>query len=564
MSIRNETLEDILTATQSNGVQLPLVKSTYNSDNALEVHSASDLDDMATGGVITVNAKLAIVLMVPLVITSVKFIVNDGAELTISSYGNAAFVLVYTLSDDWVTLNNGTFRTFLVKLSSTSGATLVNSNSTNSTIPAVSMISTLVNSFHLGEINSTGVVIIHSFFIDWLSGFKITDTFLVTFAHATFGRLTTPAVSDSAITLKSKYPGTFSMTGTNGRFESTESFLRVDPGIESENIIVNNSPFRGAMFDTSAGSSGSFVSISDDSISLTSLLVEDSAGIARFTFTGPTLFINQSVNITGFVTNGGYNGVLTIESTDGTSYFEGRIESTVVLFGSIESGDFTSDRVTISEVGTAIVDGDSFTLKNDGVINYYGGYTAYNSLVNSFQINAGFLGTAVGVWDKTPINGKDVRLTVISSTSEQPSKSLGSVIVNANTQTTDTSTTSQWVKFNLDGLATPCSNIERWSVVNNDTGALRIDDKIDFVGGAIISLSVSSSGGGQLFEFRLVKNDLPLPDNVVIQRTLTSSAGNIMLQVPVNGTKGDIFDCEVRNVEGTSLMTVISMSSAIK
>jgi hypothetical protein len=144
------------------------------------------------------------------------------------------------------------------------------------------------------------------------------------------------------------------------------------------------------------------------------------------------------------------------------------------------------------------------------------------------------------------------------------SQNIGSCIVSNNATNTVINTVNTWTDLNLNASAVAGTNIERWSLTNTTTGELRYDGLEPFKGVFTANLSASSVGGTQDFQFRVVKNGSPLSDNVVSERSTSSSTGNSGYISPCTAVNGDLFIMQVQNITGTSDILFKHLSILVK
>jgi len=234
--------------------------------------------------------------------------------------------------------------------------------------------------------------------------------------------------------------------------QSDESILCLEPDLgDSSRIEVSGVITVGAgeLFESTGGSTGTFTAVADAAVPAESITsVTDSSGIARFNFTAPpTLFVNQEVVISTFVTNTAYNGTFIITAT-GANFFE----SSAIDFGSDETGSFLSNSVTLTDTTTTLSDGDTLVIDTTLSTDYDGGATVYNQLTNSFQINSTFVATEAGAWDTGPINETDPRVLSVGNPGAQDSQIIGFGEVNANATAT-TATDGVYAAIDVSGFA---------------------------------------------------------------------------------------------------------------
>jgi len=339
----------------------------------------------------------------------------------------------------------------------------------------------------------------------------------------------------------------FTITNASG------SALRIDPAIPdfarievTGNILDNVGQ---TLFDISGLSgreTGTFTGASDASLSSTSITsvsagtVNAGGNLARFNHGGALGgYLHQIVTVSGYTTNGGYNVTGRVVAST-AAYFE----ILEVLFGSDESGGtFSADSTQLTDVGTALQDGDTMHVDTDLSVDYDGGTYVFNVGTDTVQINRPFTATQTGTWSTSGINHMDARVIALNNPGFAPSRYIASLLMSDNTDASSFSSTPGTLV--LTGLAEG-TVIERFKLLNAETAEMiymgnePIDTFINYQGVLI------GDGAGQPYGIEYYKNTgagwAQLPD--VIPAT-TASIGNdaigtfISIGVPVSLVKGD-------------------------
>ena len=134
-----------------------------------------------------------------------------------------------------------------------------------------------------------------------------------------------------------------------------------------------------------------------------------------------------------------------------------------------------------------------------------------------------------------------------------------------NTTVTSIGTISTFEDLNLNALAVAGSNIELWSLTDTTTGELTYNGLQDFSGELIASLSCTSTGGVQEFEFRVVVNGAATADAVIASVEMSSSPKIVVALIsPISIVTGDTVRLQVQNVDGTSDVLVSDISLAVR
>lgn len=528
----------------------------------LEIFTAADLDAIASGGVITVSSELQLIFKDD-VVTSNRF-VTDGASLRMGGAGSS-FSLTYTGTGDFLSGTGGiTIRTGISLISGSTG-TLWNMNvPTNTTV--IHQNANWVNWDNHGTIKG-GIVLFQNInLISWALPVVLDSNDFVGFT--TIGTLLPPSSGHMIEVVNQEREGSILrftdvvavLTGT------TTTIFKVDPAIlESTQMRVLSSGIvgGGGNFETSDGANGTFASVTDVSVVLTTIdSVTDSSGVARFNFTvGPTLFVNQEVDISNFVTETSYNQTGFITAV-GAGFFE---IASIAFTDDDATGDFSSDSVELLEVGTALLDGDTLVIDTTAGTQYDGGATVYNQQVNSFQINRTFLINRAGTWNTSGIDQTDPR--VLST----DSKYIGSAFANnlSTATTISTNNTFNDINFGVGGAGlVVASNTERFKLIDEVACIFEYIGNEPFSGGIAYDYSMISGGGTQEFRFNWNKSTdggsvfNVLADDVESLAEVGSDSIQVSKGQPVRLNNGDQLKPQVtRNAGGSSItMQYISIN----
>ena len=332
-----------------------------------------------------------------------------------------------------------------------------------------------------------------------------------------------------------------------------ESFLDIRPDIGNGSAIriVDNS-FNGAGPVFTTGTTGSITAFANAAISSTTITsVSDSSGVARFNFTGPTVFVNQEVVLSGYTTNTAYNTTGIISATDGTTFFE--ISS--IAFGTNESGGaFTSASVTVTDAAHGLSETQGLCVKNS--LDYDGGATIYNVQTNTFQINRAFVATETGTWDTGSLVITEPRLFGLINTSDLPAQKVNSRVIGSWTAQDNVAVTTiitqgelGYVPFNLGNLVTEGIDIQRFKVIDINTGRMKYIGREPFDGLLTAVTSCASQGAAEEFRFRATINDV---NGTVSANEIRNDVTETTLLVPLSLVNGDEIQVEVGNFGGTS------------
>lgn len=401
------------------------------AEGLVEVFVADDIDDLATSGVITVatGENLTFDIKTAQVISATRFVLEGTAELR---FRTSLADGVYGYSGTGTMISGSSSRVSFYNIVLVSVSTGKFIEVTNSGLNI--QLCAIIGFSSLGSIENGANLVIHqSDFVDCDAGFVFTNMDVVNIDRLA---VTLPSMTGNLFDIEpaTNRLGNVVVSGVGGGVGSN-SILGVSPAIKLNSLISvsDNLIQTGTLFDVSGGITGTFTAVSSSSIPSESITgVTDSGGVARFNFTvGPTLFINQEVDLIGFSTST-YNVTGLITAT-GSGFFE----IPFVAFVADDTGTFSGDSVTLTDTATALVDGDEVIITTDNNIRYDGGATVYNQLINSFQINRTFIDTQTGTWDTSGIDETDPRVISVNNPGFPDSTVKAEIIVSGNVIITD-------------------------------------------------------------------------------------------------------------------------------
>ena len=542
---------------------LTFITTSLVGFNEIEVRSASDIDDLATGGVITITDELTITIKTPSIVSSTRFVFSGFGSLTIKS-DNSGSVPTYTYS------GTGTFVSgpgnFIVNSS-----VRMQSSSTGTLMAVTEGVLQLVDSLFLGwddlgtATNAAAVDLAKCLFSDWGAPLVIESAASLTVD--TIGSFAWPTGLNLIETSDPRQAmATISVSGLAGEVEASAHIIRIDPDlVDSTSVVfIGNAFTGGGLFDISGGSTGTFTAVADASVASTTITsVTDSSGIARFNFSvGPTLFVNQEVTNVDFIENTTYN-IAGIITAVGAGFFE--IARITFTGSEVSVGSFTSDSVTLTDTGTTLSDGDTLTISSDVATDYDSGATVYNQLTNTFQINRAVTGAnpQTGTWDTAGIDQSDLRIIAKTNPAIVDSANIGCAFVNNNSTPVGTIVNNTFtdIVFGTTGTALiECSNTERWKLIDELNGTFEYTGKEPFNGAIDYNYSVVSSGGAVEFRFKWQKDTgsgfADLTDNVEALAQVGGTASSITKTQPLTAIRGDKIKPLVTRNTGTSAITV--------
>jgi len=302
-----------------------------------------------------------------------------------------------------------------------------------------------------------------------------------------------------------------------------------------------------------------------------------------------TAMANADVSITSFVdspTSPGVNVQANI-----ASYSNVKVGQTIL----IDSGPYVGNQVVLtvssnqlsfefvsvfSTGSSALMQRTRFTTSANHQLcnwetNTISGTTSYNGTKEVLEVegssNTTFLlaiefisDEGTGTMISTPRTGFDSGVNISACGDEPDSQRIGTVIVVGNTATTVISTIDTWTDLNLNSSAVLGSDTEKFDSLNTSTGEVTYNDTRPIKPSGVASISAVSSGGSQQFKFRFVVNGLVTSDGVEASSEIGGDAVAIPLQSPLSLVDGDDVRIQVKNVDGTSNITIQNLSSTIR
>lgn len=246
-----------------------------------------------------------------------------------------------------------------------------------------------------------------------------------------------------------------------------------------------------------------------------------------------------------------YDGLKTITRVDAT---ERKIDIAAAFTGTA-AGVIASTRFT-TPAPTDITEG---SLAHVASASYNLSASVLFVTNTTFDLPVAFVGDdGAGTVEVNARTEKSIGVNLKANGDVKDSKSVGTGIVMANVAVTAIAAQPAWtdLTFAGPGLMAAGSDIERWEVANAATGELRLLGE-NFNGTGSAKISAVSSGSAQRFQFRIVKNGLPMADGALATDGLTGVTDQLTVDAPIVGAvAGDLFRVQVQNIDGTSSLVV--------
>lgn len=556
------------------------VKRSVFPSEMVEINTSAQFEALASGGVITVTGNLTLILNVDVVTATVFDIVAGDLKLISLNDKNFIYIgtgTVFTLtgtsaqlavqSIDMVAASTGTWFDVTGGVTPTPQITRVD-------LINITIIGGTLGTFQRGAEFPRGPVLLanNSQIVNRLGGFVLSDTFTtmndVGVTQLSGGTSSGTFAEVKTTTATGVSSGSFTFNNSISNLAAGETLFRVDAGYSEfssvliQGVQVDLLTGSGDLFDTTGGT-GTFTAVADASVTATTTNVTDSGGVARYNFAvGPTLFVDQRVTISGFVTNTIYNQTALI-TTVGVGFFE--VDYTP--FGTTESGgSFLSDSVTLTDTGTVLIDGDTMFLDTSGATDYDGGAIVYNKLTNTVQVNRAYDPSGddpqAGTWSQEGLDQKNSLVLVSSNPQFVDSKYIATAFVNANATANGAIVNNTFTDmvFGTGGSALiEGSTIERWKLIDEVNGTFEYTGREPFDGLITFDFTMTSSGGTVLFRHKVVHDVgagfVDLPDAVEAETAVGSNERPATKTFPLAAVTGDQIKPQITRNSGTSGIT---------
>lgn len=363
------------------------------------------------------------------------------------------------------------------------------------------------------------------------------------------------------------------VTGRVSTFISADAFLAVSispvdifdisPTVNAAaSMRINNvrNLGTGDFFTTgSTASISAFANADPASVAVTS--VTDNSGVAVFTTTAVHGLTVEDVVVHTTFSEGTYNGTFVVSKVTSTTEYEVTLSEINVSFVATGTGTLQNKRVLVTSTSHGLSVDTPVLIKD--TINYDAGYNIKDILTNSFEIQAVFVITETGNWSTGSLTETEIRVDVSHSSPQESSTNIGSFVATGNTTVTTIDTEDVFVDFNLDGSAIESSNIEKWTLIDTDTGELRYDGLEPFRGMLATTVTIEPNGS-KIYNIRAVKNGSALPDVTVSRLAISGTVATIPLDVPVSVVNGDLVRLQILEEDGTDNPTITDCSVTIE
>ena len=401
------------------------LKRSVNPPEIIEIHNSAELDDLASGGVITISTNTTWVIKAPLTTANRIDVTNASIFFHITGEYNATASITYTGTGTFIT-SIGLVRIFAqTTLISTSTGTLLDVNGGS----GVNLReSSFIGWDDLGSVVNTGFFSSQSFFQNIGSGFTLNNNFICTVATVV---LAGTALNGPFFTINTNNPfSQYSFSDVSPfALGSTGSLLDLDTRINNNaGISVTRAAISvGNLFKQSVLTDATINSVADGSPATGTItaMADNGSGGTTISSTTTTYFEDEEVTITGTTS---YNGTFQIFNVvAGVSY-----DIIAPFVADDATGSIDSARLTLSLAGGhGISTGDSIKVIDT---NFYNGFdTTLNVVSDDITINGVFISTNTGSIERElSVDQTDRRVNGIDNKTVSNSATIACAHVNDN------------------------------------------------------------------------------------------------------------------------------------
>lgn len=605
------------------GVNTGWYRADINPPEIVVINDTNELEDLATGGIITVTGNLTIIVKQP-IITDVEFVMSGAGFLTITAERNSSALINYTGAGTFI---SGTTSRFVViaegiTLNGDSTGTLLDLTANN-----LAIFSTfLANWADLGSFTGSFVLISSVTFVNWTVGFDFIDCNVG--IDAFLLRNTTPS-GNTLFTYTSNIQNrVINLVQGVGSLLPTESIISISPDApESNRFSVRGCDFLGGgdLFKQPDNADIIIDSMSDEPDSAQSLTVMASNGAGGTTITSTAHgFIDKELITITATTN--YNGTDRVFNITANTF-----DMPFAFVADDATGTATSFRMDIFlQSGHGLLAGE--TIKLIGT-DHNNGFTKIllNASATDLDINGDFIDADSGLVQSgnVSLDETDPRVLAKDNLGFKDSKTIMGFHVEKNAQSTAISVTDVYQDVNIAGStgivtaaatngaggttmtdaahglannqnikirlmdnyngeftvfnvttntfdiespfvatangawesqSTPADNIERFRMIDEATGELEYLGLEPFEGTITASISAFKSGSTETYNFTVAVNGSIVQHAPFVERDITTALGNMVLIAPISMVTGDTFKLQVASVGTTNSITIQAVS----
>ncbi len=527
--------------------------SVYPTD-IIEITSSAELDDLASGGVITISSNTTLVIKAPITTANRFNVTGAFTFFHITGEYSATASITYTGTGTFIT-SVSLVRLFAqVQLISSSTGTFMDVNGGG----GVNLREiALIGWDDLGTVVNTGFFASETFFQNIGSGFTLTNNFITTVSTLV---LAGTDLNGPFFTVNTNNPfSLYSFTDVSAfALGATGSLLDLDTRINNDaGVTVTRSAISvGNLFRPSVLTDATINSVADGSPATGTITAMADNGSGGTTISSTTTYFeDEEVTITGTTS---YNGTFQIFNVVAGVSFD-----TITAFVADDAtGSVDSTRLTLSLAGGhGISTGDSIKIIDT---NFYNGFeTTLNVVTNDITVNGVFVSTNTGSIERDlSLDHSDPRVSAQDNKGFADSHDIACAHVNDNGTATGAITNNVFTDmvFGTAGTALIASStMERWKLVDELNGTFEFIGNEIFDGSITFDFTVVSAGGTVEFRFKWLIDTgsgfVDLTDNVEALVAVGSSAQSTTKTYPLAAAKGDRIKPQITRNSGSSSIT---------
>lgn len=470
--------------------------------NIINILTAADFDDLASGGIVTISTNTTLVLKASIT-TPNRIVINSGIILHI----NSAFIddqnITYSGTGTFITTVGGTFRAQAnVGLASSSTGTLLSFIGTGILHIQNSRI---INWTNLGTFTGGRFFTTFCSFTNTVNGWIISNPIEISVDSII---ITGTPFTGSFFTIDSNIPTTaitFNIMAVQAASATTSIF---DFSTKLNNDIFVNifliSSRLGELFKQSTVSNATINSVVDSSPATGTItaFADDITGVSTTVSSTTTYFEDEEVTITGTTS---YNGKFQIFGVvPGVSF---KIVKPFVANDA--TGSIDSNRIDMTLAGGhGVTTGMSIKVIDTNFYNSF--YTVLNVATNVITLNQTFVSTNAGAIERNVgLDETDIRIDARRNGAFFDSHEIATAFVNNNSTAVGTIINNVFTDLVFGTMGNALlsgTTMEGWKLINELNGTFKHTGNTPFDGAITYDFTATSSGGVVQFRFKWVRS----------------------------------------------------------
>lgn len=551
---RDEGVESGVYESRSASADTVWLKQSAFPADIIELHNSTELDALASGGIITIAANTTWHVRGPLT-TANRIVVNDGIFFRITGEFNATASITYSGTATFISTNNGVIQLFAA-VAINSSSTGIFFSSTGSFGGIVIQQCSLAFWTDLGSVTNGQLFAANTGLFNISGGMTLTNTIQVDLlAFNQFGT----DLDGPLLTINTNNPNSiFFITDVAGRNLGTGALFDIDTRVHpsASMVITRVSAPNADIFKQSVLSNATINSVADGSIATGSITAMADNGSGGTTFSSTTTYFEDELATISGTTS--YNGFFQIFNVVAGVSFD-----TITAFVADDAtGSVDTERLTLTLAGGhGISTGDSIKVIDTNFYNAF--YTTLNVATNDVTVNNAFVSTNTGaIVRELSLDQTDPRLMGFANRNIAHSHFIASAHVNDNSTVTGAivnNTFTDMVFGTVGAALLANSTMERWKIVDELNGTFEYVGLEPFDGSISFDFTVLSSGGTTDFRFKWQIDEgsgfVDLPDPVEALAAVGSDSQSITKTYPLRALSGDQIKPQITRNSGTSTIT---------